>query len=215
MTRVKQNNYLEKFPTKYYQTKSQKGKSMRNFNKMPFVTLSALAAIGLFGLSACSKKEEAKAPEAAPTEAAAVNTAAPAEVAVANSVAAAPAADAISDADKAKLATLPAPYNTADLANGKRQFALCKACHTIGAGEAAKTGPNLHGIVGKKSGTSVGFTYSDAMKAAGKTWDIATIDAYLKNPKTFVAGNKMAFAGIPSDANRRDAVAYVAVESAK
>lgn len=195
-----------------------KGKLMRNLKNKTFITLSAMAALGLFGLSACSKKEEAKAPEAAPTEAASVNAAAPVEVAATNSVAAAPAApaaDTISDADKAKLAALPAPYNTADLANGKRQFALCKACHTIGTGEANKTGPNLHGIVGKKSGTAVGFTYSEAMKASGKTWDLATLDAYLKNPKAFIANNKMAFAGIPSDANRRDAIAYIAVESAK
>lgn len=175
-------------------------------NNLSFVTLGTLAAFGLIGLSACSKKEEAKAPEAAQT--AAVNAAAPAAPA-------APAVEAISDADKAALAKLPAPYNAADLANGKRQFALCKACHTIDASGMAKTGPSLHGVVGRKSGTSVGFAYSDAMKASGKTWDVATIDAYLKNPKTYVAGNKMAFAGIPSDNNRRDAVAYVAIESAK
>ena len=73
----------------------------------------------------------------------------------------------------------------------------------------------MHGLVGRKSGTEAGFTYSDAMKAAGKTWDVATIDAYIKDPKAFVAGNKMAFAGIPNENNRRDVIAYIAVNSKK
>src|SRR5882724_10404243 len=78
---------------------------------------------------------------------------------------------AMSDADKAAaLAKLPAPYNTADLANGESKFALCATCHTLPEGGPSMTGPNLHGMFGRKAGTSPGFTYSDALKATGWTW---------------------------------------------
>lgn len=180
-----------------------------NSFKVSAIALMSLSMLG-FGLAACSKKpEEAKTAEtAAPAEAVATNAAAPAD-------AAAPAVAEVSEADKAALAKLGAAYASADLANGKRQFALCKTCHSLTAGAPNMTGPNMHGLVGRKSGSVTGFAYSDAMKAAGKTWDLATIDQYVKNPKAFVPGNKMAFAGVPSDANRRDVIAYIAIESAK
>lgn len=184
-----------------------------NISKVSAIALMSFGILGL-GLSACSKKEEAKAPEAAATtEAAATNAAAPA----AETTAAAPAAAVaeVSEADKAALAKLGAAYASADLANGKRQFALCKTCHSLTAGAPNMTGPNMHGLVGRKSASVTGFAYSDAMKAAGKTWDMATLDAYVKNPKAYIPGNKMAFAGVPSDANRRDVLAYIAIESAK
>jgi cytochrome c len=180
-------------------------------NNLPFITL---AVLGLIGLSACSKKEEAAAPEAAATTTAAAPEAASNVVADAAATAA-PATDAISEEDKAALAKLAAPYKDADLANGKKQFALCKACHTIDAAGGNKTGPSLHGVVGRASGSAAGFTYSDAMKGAGKTWDLTTIDSYLKDPKGYVAGNKMAFAGIPNETNRRDVIAYIAVTNKK
>lgn len=187
-----------------------------NSYKVSAIALLTLGMFG-FGLSACSKKaEETKPAEtAAPTETAATNATAPVDTATTNTTAAAPAVAEVSEADKAALAKLGAPYASADLANGKRQFALCKTCHSLAAGAPNMTGPNMHGLVGRKSASVTGFAYSDAMKAAGKTWDLATIDAYVKNPKAYIPGNKMAFAGVPSDANRRDVIAYIAIESAK
>ena len=64
----------------------------------------------------------------------------------------------MSDADKAKaLAALPAPYSAADLSNGESKFALCSTCHTTAAGGPNMTGPNLHGVFGRKAASLPGF----------------------------------------------------------
>src|ERR1700712_5583974 len=82
-----------------------------------------------------------------------------------------PPPSAMSDADKQKaLAALPAPYNTADLANGESKFALCSTCHTLAQGGPNMTGPNLHAVFGRKAGVTPGYTYSDVLKATGWTW---------------------------------------------
>lgn len=130
--------------------------------------------------------------------------------------AAAPATQAAepSDADKAKvLAALPAPYNGADLANGKARFALCASCHTIAAGAPNMTGPNLHGVFGRKAGTLTGYNYSPALKTAGFAWDPQHLDGWIAQPRTFLPGTKMTFAGLKDPKDRTDLVAYVMVES--
>jgi cytochrome c len=95
-----------------------------------------------------------------------------------------------------------------DSAKGKKVFAKCMACHTTEAGKN-KVGPTLHGIIGRKSGSVEGFTYSDAMKNAGITWNEAELDKYLTNPKKDVPGNKMAFPGLPKADDRANVIAYL------
>ncbi len=126
----------------------------------------------------------------------------------------APAAPELSDADKqAILASYPAPYNTADLANGKSKFALCQSCHTIAPGGANMTGPNLHGIFGKKSASNPDFKYSDALKNAGWVWDASHLDQWLEKPMTYLPGTKMSFAGLKEAKDRADLIAYLMVET--
>lgn len=128
--------------------------------------------------------------------------------------AATPAAPELSDADKqAILASYPAPYNTADLANGKSKFALCQSCHTIAPGGANMTGPNLHGIFGKKSASNATFKYSDALKNAGWVWDANHLDQWLEKPMTYLPGTKMSFAGLKEAKDRTDLIAYLMVET--
>ncbi len=128
--------------------------------------------------------------------------------------AAVPAAPELSDADKqAILASYPAPYNTADLANGKSKFALCQSCHTIAPGGANMTGPNLHGIFGKKSASNPDFKYSDALKNAGWVWDANHLDQWLEKPMTYLPGTKMSFAGLKEAKDRTDLIAYLMVET--
>jgi cytochrome c len=128
--------------------------------------------------------------------------------------AAAPAAPEPTAADKAAaLASLPAPYNTADLKNGETKFALCKSCHTTVAGGANMTGPNLHGVFGRKPASVEGFNYSDAIKQATFIWDLPDLDKWLADPRGFLPGTKMTFPGFKNAKDRTDVIAYLAVET--
>lgn len=113
----------------------------------------------------------------------------------------------------AMLAALPAPYNEADLDNGRRAFARCRSCHTITEGGPNMTGPNLYGVFGRQAGTHPGYNYSAAVRQAGFTWDAERLDHWLENPGTFLKGTKMTFAGIPDAVDRRDVIAFLKVET--
>lgn len=95
-----------------------------------------------------------------------------------------------------------------DVEAGKKVFNKCKVCHTLEAG-VNKVGPSLAGVVGRPAGTVEGFNYSDAMKNSGVTWDAATLDQYLADPKGFIPGNKMAFVGLKKEKERQDVIAYL------
>ncbi|MCY1670200.1 cytochrome c family protein [Novosphingobium sp. SL115] len=109
-------------------------------------------------------------------------------------------------------AELPLPNLLAagDAAKGEAVFAKCKACHTADQGGASGIGPNLFGIVGKPVGKhAAGFAYSADLSGHGGTWDFATLDAWLKNPKAFAAGTKMSFAGLPKGEDRANVILYL------
>lgn len=113
----------------------------------------------------------------------------------------------------ALLATLPAPYNAADLDNGRRVFARCRSCHTTSEGGSNMVGPNLYGLFGRSAGGHPGYNYSTAVRQAGFAWDAERLDHWLENPRTFLKGTKMSFAGIPDATDRRDVIAFLKVET--
>lgn len=93
--------------------------------------------------------------------------------------------------------------------NGAKLFrANCFVCHTAEAG-VNKIGPSLFGVVGRKSGTAPGFTYSAAMKNAGIVWTPENIDKYLADPKGLVPNNKMIFLGLKKPEDRQAVIAYL------
>ena len=94
-------------------------------------------------------------------------------------------------------------------ATGAVVFSRCAICHDNHKNGITKIGPNLFGVVGRKAGTSPGFSYSGAMKSAGFTWTDAKLDAYITSPQLVVPGNKMAFAGISNAGQRADLIAYL------
>ncbi|MBF0372938.1 MAG: cytochrome c family protein [Alphaproteobacteria bacterium] len=94
---------------------------------------------------------------------------------------------------------------------GAKVFNRCKACHTVEAGKH-RVGPSLHGVMGRKAGAAQGFNYSDAMKKSDVTWSPETLSKYLEDPKAFIPGNKMIFAGLKKEDERRDVIAYLEKE---
>ena len=96
-----------------------------------------------------------------------------------------------------------------DAALGEKVFLKCKACHQIGEGAKSAVGPALNGIVGRPAGTYPGYTYSDANKGSGITWDVATLKDYLKNPRAKIPGTKMIFPGLPKDEDIDNVIAYL------
>lgn len=152
--------------------------------------MGAAALASLATLSACggNKAEEAPAPAATETAAAAP------------AAAEAPAADPAAPVEFASFTT--------DVAAGEKVFALCRSCHVLDEG-VNRVGPSLYNVVGRASGSVAGFSYSDANKASGVTWTTDVLFTYLKDPKGFMPGTKMAFPGIKDDQDRANLVAYL------
>src|SRR6185295_19138960 len=70
--------------------------------------------------------------------------------------------------------------NAQDLAAGEQSFRKCSPCHSVGEDAKNKVGPQLNGIVGRKSGTAAEYNYSEANKNAGITWEEASFKEYIQ-----------------------------------
>jgi cytochrome c len=95
-------------------------------------------------------------------------------------------------------------------ADGKGVFMdNCAVCHSNEKGAPAKIGPNLFGVVGRKSATMAGYMYSPAMMKANLTWDVPTLQVYLMGPQKKVPGTKMGFPGFSDPKDEADVIAYL------
>jgi cytochrome c len=110
-----------------------------------------------------------------------------------------------------------APVETAALAGdpeaGARTWRQCQACHQIGAGAQNRVGPQLTGVVGRPKAASEGFNYSSALAARGQegqVWTVEALSAYLADPRGYIPGTTMAFAGLRNPADIENVIAYIA-----
>ncbi len=92
---------------------------------------------------------------------------------------------------------------------GKSSFNKCLACHAVGEGAKNKVGPVLNGLDGRKSGSVEGYSYSDANKNSGITWNKDAFLDYIKDPKAKIPSTKMAFAGKKNEKEANDLWAYL------
>ncbi len=93
-----------------------------------------------------------------------------------------------------------------DAGKGAQIYQRCLACHSL---EHNRSGPRHCGLFGRPAAAVPDFTYSQALKSAGLTWDAATLDRFLENPLKAVPGTKMAYAGIKNGQERADLIAYL------
>ena len=92
---------------------------------------------------------------------------------------------------------------------GKKVFNKCKTCHLMEKDGINRIGPNLFGLIGRKSGTATGFKFSRAMKEANIVWSVNSLSRYLIKPKAFVPGTKMAFPGLDTEQEIWDVISYI------
>ena len=100
------------------------------------------------------------------------------------------------------LAVMPSLAQAQDVGAGEKSFNKCRACHQVGETAKNGVGPPLNGLFGRKSGSYDGYSYTEANKTSGITWDDAVFAEYIKDPKAKIPGTKMAFPGLPKAADR-------------
>jgi len=106
---------------------------------------------------------------------------------------------------KAVLEALP----KASADNGRDVFKKCLACHSADKGGRNLVGPNLWGIVGRKTAQAPGFNYSEAMKGHAVPWNWEELAKYLHSPPQTVPGNRMQFPGVKDNTDLADLLAYL------
>jgi cytochrome c len=108
------------------------------------------------------------------------------------------------------LIAMSLPAFAGDPKAGAQVFKKCLACHAVGEDAKNKVGPVLNGLFGRPAGSVPGYDYSDANKNSGIVWTPEVFAEYIKNPREYIKGTKMAFAGLKKDKEIEDITAFLA-----
>lgn len=98
---------------------------------------------------------------------------------------------------------------SASVENGEKVAKKCATCHDFTKGGKAKVGPPLWGIVGADKAHTAGFSYSKAMSEKEGSWTFENLNQFLANPRAYVPGTKMAYAGDKKVQERADLIVYL------
>lgn len=126
-------------------------------------------------------------------------------------------ADMVSEANAAEAPADEKPVDIAefmkkaDAKAGEAQVKKCTSCHSFDKGGKNGVGPNQWGLVGASFAHKEDYSYSDALKAehGKKKWDAQNLSDFLTNPKKYLPGNKMSFAGLKNPQDRANLIAYL------
>lgn len=114
---------------------------------------------------------------------------------------------------KTASSTPTTPTNADPLARGAKLYKRCQTCHTLEDGGRHKVGPNLWAVFGSTAGTREGFAYSSAMSESGVIWNMETLSGYIENPRDYMPGNRMSYAGLRKAEDREAILAFMQRET--
>ena len=104
----------------------------------------------------------------------------------------------------------PAADCAPDQRHGAEVFANeCGVCHSVTKGATGMMGPNLAGVVGRKSGSLEGFSYSQAMRNKNIDWQAENIAQLITQPQAYVPGTYMPYMGLASADDRQAVVCFL------
>ncbi len=111
----------------------------------------------------------------------------------------------------------PVPPTEADLAAvdleaGRIEALTCTACHPMEPDKdpgKSVGGPKLWGVFGRRKAGLERYPYTDVMRAAEGTWDVAALDAFLSDPMMAIPGTSMDRVRIKNRDTRWALIAYL------
>jgi cytochrome c len=101
------------------------------------------------------------------------------------------------------------PAQAQDATSGERSFGKCRICHEVGTEAKNRIGPHLNKVLGRVAGSVEGYQFSTANRMSAVTWNEENLSAFIRDPRAYMPGTKMAFAGIKNEKELLDLVAYL------